>query len=267
MFPHIPLQAITLDLADTHSVSLTVDRVLNNTIYIPDQRQQQQALPLQGEEPSSSSLEPHPLPSSSPSSLLHHRGSSLDGESSDQETSRTASTESHSHSTSLSTSRDSSETPEQSTQSSVRESESDIAHSDCSAMEEAALETLRRRRGQRTDTTEFEGSSMTSEMSDYRTDDLGSNSMTSATSGHYRTNEINVENRMGSGPSPHGVLEEEEEEGFRVQFNGRSGLETSVPYEQRRGMGRVGIRAEMDSRGLFSSLQQRKEDMLKRARQ
>ncbi len=35
MFSHVPLQAITLDLADTHSVSLTVDRILNNGIYIP----------------------------------------------------------------------------------------------------------------------------------------------------------------------------------------------------------------------------------------
>ena len=35
MFPHVPLQAITLDLADTHSVSLTVDRILSNSIYIP----------------------------------------------------------------------------------------------------------------------------------------------------------------------------------------------------------------------------------------
>lgn len=37
MFPHVPLQAITLDLADTHSVSLTVDRILNNSIYIPEE--------------------------------------------------------------------------------------------------------------------------------------------------------------------------------------------------------------------------------------
>ena len=35
MFPHIPLHAITLDLADTHSVSLTVEHILNETIYIP----------------------------------------------------------------------------------------------------------------------------------------------------------------------------------------------------------------------------------------
>ena len=51
MFPDIPLQAITLDLADTHSVSLTVDRVLNNTIFIPEQHQLQQH--QQGEEPPS----------------------------------------------------------------------------------------------------------------------------------------------------------------------------------------------------------------------
>ena len=36
MFPHVPLQAITLDLADTRSISLTVEHILNNTIYIPD---------------------------------------------------------------------------------------------------------------------------------------------------------------------------------------------------------------------------------------
>lgn len=36
MFPHVPLQAITLDLADTHSVSLTVDRILSDSIYIPE---------------------------------------------------------------------------------------------------------------------------------------------------------------------------------------------------------------------------------------
>ena len=35
MFPHVPIQAITLDLADTHSTSLTVDRILNDSIYIP----------------------------------------------------------------------------------------------------------------------------------------------------------------------------------------------------------------------------------------
>ncbi len=35
MFPHVPLQAITLDLVDTHSVSLTVDRILSHSIYIP----------------------------------------------------------------------------------------------------------------------------------------------------------------------------------------------------------------------------------------
>ena len=37
MFPNIPLQAITIDLADTHSILLTVDRILNNSIYIPAQ--------------------------------------------------------------------------------------------------------------------------------------------------------------------------------------------------------------------------------------
>ena len=37
MFPHIPLEAITLDLADTHSMSLTVERIINDVIYIPGQ--------------------------------------------------------------------------------------------------------------------------------------------------------------------------------------------------------------------------------------
>ena len=36
MFPHIPLQAITLDLADTRSISQTVEHILNNAIYIPE---------------------------------------------------------------------------------------------------------------------------------------------------------------------------------------------------------------------------------------
>ena len=36
MFPHVPLQAITLDLADTRSISQTVEHILNNTIYIPE---------------------------------------------------------------------------------------------------------------------------------------------------------------------------------------------------------------------------------------
>ena len=35
MFPHVPLQAITLDLADTRSISITVEHILNNAIYIP----------------------------------------------------------------------------------------------------------------------------------------------------------------------------------------------------------------------------------------
>ena len=36
MFPHVPLQAITLDLADTRSISQTVEHILNNAIYIPE---------------------------------------------------------------------------------------------------------------------------------------------------------------------------------------------------------------------------------------
>ena len=34
MFPHVPLQAITLDLADTRSISLTVEHILNNNLLI-----------------------------------------------------------------------------------------------------------------------------------------------------------------------------------------------------------------------------------------
>jgi len=48
MFPHVPLQAITLDLVDTHSVSLTVDRILSQSIYIPEQLQ---GTPLLQDEP------------------------------------------------------------------------------------------------------------------------------------------------------------------------------------------------------------------------
>ena len=36
MFPDVPMQAITLDLAETRSISLTVEHILNNAIYIPD---------------------------------------------------------------------------------------------------------------------------------------------------------------------------------------------------------------------------------------
>lgn len=60
MFPHIPLQAITLNLADTHSVSLTVEHILNDTIYIPGQ----------DDDPSPSPLSPHTNPPlSSPHSI------------------------------------------------------------------------------------------------------------------------------------------------------------------------------------------------------
>lgn len=54
MFPHVPIQAITLDLADTHSISLTVDRILNDSIYIPregggaeeEEEEEEDAMPL-----------------------------------------------------------------------------------------------------------------------------------------------------------------------------------------------------------------------------
>jgi hypothetical protein len=61
MFPHVPIQAITLDLADTHSVSLTVDRILNDSIYIPreggvaGEEDEATPLPERGEDSTTSS--------------------------------------------------------------------------------------------------------------------------------------------------------------------------------------------------------------------
>ena len=84
MFPHIPLQAITLNLADTHSVSLTVEHILNETIYIPGQ---------EGPPPLSASPHPHsslPSPASLPtpaSGVVQEPNSeSSDDASSEQET-------------------------------------------------------------------------------------------------------------------------------------------------------------------------------------
>ena len=76
MFPHIPLQAITLNLADTHSVSLTVEHILNDTIYIPGQ----------DDDPSPSPLSPHTNPPlSSPHSI--HANSVLNDSDSESTTS------------------------------------------------------------------------------------------------------------------------------------------------------------------------------------
>ena len=83
MFPHIPLQAITLNLADTHSVSLTVEHILNDTIYIPGQ----------DDDPSPSPLSSHTNPtlSSPPSTQASANGvpseSDSDSSSSDSTTS------------------------------------------------------------------------------------------------------------------------------------------------------------------------------------
>ena len=83
MFPHIPLQAITLNLADTHSVSLTVEHILNDTIYIPGQ----------DDDPSPSPLSSHTNPtlSSPPSTQASANGvpseSDSDSTSSDSTTS------------------------------------------------------------------------------------------------------------------------------------------------------------------------------------
>lgn len=63
MFPNVPLQAITLDLADTHSVSLTVERIINDVIYIPDQRVEgnpSQAPPLTPSQVPPSQISPPP---------------------------------------------------------------------------------------------------------------------------------------------------------------------------------------------------------------
>lgn len=46
MFPHIPLQAITLDLADTRSISQTVEHILNNAIFIPETDNDNTSQPL-----------------------------------------------------------------------------------------------------------------------------------------------------------------------------------------------------------------------------
>lgn len=251
MFPNIPLQAITLDLADTHSVSLTVDRVLNNTIYIPDQQQ------LQGEE--STSSEPHPLtPSQVSSSNLHlplcHGNLDGTGESSDQEASGISS---ESHTTSCTSSRDSSESPEHSTQSSSQSNESDNTHSDSSTLEEASGTLRRRAPRPTTDLTDSRYSS-TADTSDARVD--------STCSSGENTRRIGV---VSSTPST-------QTDSSGVELSARGGQEVSLPYvgvgffNQHKpiavgsnggaGLGGVG-------RGSFTSLQQRKEEMLKKARQ
>lgn len=85
MFPHIPLQAITLNLADTHSVSLTVEHILNETIYIPGQ---ESPPPLSPASPHSHPSLPSPasLPTPASGVLQEPNSDSSDDVSSEQET-------------------------------------------------------------------------------------------------------------------------------------------------------------------------------------
>lgn len=252
MFPHIPLQAITLDLADTHSVSLTVDRVLNNTIYIPDQQQ------LQGEE--STSSEPHPLTPSQTSSPslrvpMHHDNLDGAGESSDQEGSGISS---ESHTTSCTSSRDSSESPEHSTQSSGQSNESDNTHSDSSTLEETSSGTLRKRLPRQATDIHDSRYNSTVDTSAARVDSVSSSSentcrielVSSATSSQIGDSHVELSARRGQGVSlPYTGV---------GSFNQRRPV--AMGTEGGAGLGGVG-------RGSFTSLQQRKEDMLKKARQ
>ena len=238
MFPHVPLQAITLDLADTHSVSLTVDRVLNNTIYIPDQQQQQQQ---QGEE--STSSEPHPLGATptSASSPLPHQGGVIEGESSDQDTSATSS---ESHSTSATSSRDTSETPEQ---SSSHSNESDNVYSDWSAVDEASGAVRRRRRPRP------------------RHDIIDSSSAVD-------TSDSRVESTSGDGgigvASSAVNRQTDHDYGTGLRRSGESPFDVgAASFDQRRDRALEGREREGGGQGSFVSLQQRKEDMLKKARQ
>ena len=268
MFPHIPLQAITLDLADTHSVSLTVDRALNNTIYIPEQGQlrqqphpQQQLLPPQGAE--SIAAEPHPLTGSQHTSSLHH-GSSTEGESmcgsSDQDNGSSAET----NSMSGMSSRDSSETPPDNEHDSrlsscSRETESDDAHSDSSALEEARSQTvLRRRKHRRRPEMNAEDSSICSS-----TDATTETTTVSLSSSMEEKMETLAGDRIRQTLSS--TNRETESVGAQLGGGQRTGVvyagrvvAGSLEREQRSGEGRLGS---------FSSLQQRKEEMLKRARE
>ena len=167
--------------------------------------------------------------------------------SSDQEVNGMSSAESN-----CTSSRDSSETPEQgSTLSGSRGTESDNAHSDSSAIEEVTSETyLRRRRHRHRLETSTDSSSSTNTTG-------GTVSQSSSSDG--RT-EIVAGERIGLALStPNGQTDS-----FGAQLqSGRTGLGHTGPgvasLEQYRG-GRGEV-------GTFSSLQQRKEEMLKRARQ
>ena len=266
MFPHIPLQAITLDLADTHSVSLTVDRVLNNTIYIPEQHQ------LQQQQQNPQQLEPLPLIGSQHTSSLHH-GSSTEGDStcssSDQEvTGGLSSTESNI--TPCTSSRDSSETPppeQGSTLSNSRGTESDNAHSDSSALEleEATSETILRRRNHHHHHRKIDASTDSSMCSS--TGVAGASDTASVSSSSDGRTEAVVEDRIGLALStPNGQMES-----FGAQLrSGRVDLGytgpglASLEHRRRGGLGSVGSGGGL---GTFSSLQQRKEEMLKKARE
>lgn len=237
MFPDIPLQAITLDLADTHSVSLTVDRVLNNTIFIPEQHQLQQH--QQGEEPPSPDTLPPTASQVTSTPLLNHSGS-VEGDSSDQEADAHSS---ESHSTSSTSSRGSSETPEQSPLSS-RSNDSENTHSDSSATDEAS-ETLRRRKHRQ-------------RLSHPNSHSSPAPVSYSSSSSDSRTGDTSVEDRVGLAPSiSNGQTE--------VQLSARRGLEagaTTCMYT-----GAACLDQDGGSAVSFNTLQQRKEEMLTRARQ
>lgn len=310
MFPHIPLQAITLDLADTHSVSLTVDRVLNNTIYIPEQHQQQQnqqhnsqqqqLLPFQGGEGPTTS-EPHPLMSSQQqphASSLHH-GSSTEGDSmysSDQEAT-TCTTGSNT------SSRDSSETPPEEEEgeeqgsmlSTSRETESDNTHSDSSALEleeegeegegekeKAAASSgtfLRRRKRHhhRRHHRKIETSTESSVCSSTDTTGTAADTVSVSSSSDGRA-EAMGEDRIGLALSTPNRQTENfgaqllRSYGGRVDlgYTGPAGL-ASLEHQRRGGLGShhslVSGGGGGGGLGTFSSLQQRKEDMLKKARE
>ena len=178
------------------------------------------------------------------------------GESSDQEGSGISS---ESHTTSCTSSRDSSESPEHSLQSSSQSNESDNTHSDSSTLEESPSGTLRRRLPTR-QTTDIHDSryNSTADTSYTRVDSASSGSentckiglVSSATSGQLDDSQVEVSARRGRGVSlPYtGVVTFNQHRPVAVGTGGGTGL------------GGVG-------HGSFNSLQQRKEEMLKKARQ
>lgn len=83
IFPDIPLQALTLDLADTRSVSLTAERIINGIIYIPDEEAEDELSPPMAHSPAQphtssrdtfklSDLNRHSISSQPPSNSQHN---------------------------------------------------------------------------------------------------------------------------------------------------------------------------------------------------